>query len=530
MSAPIPERILDQLQANLGAAGIPATSDDIEGILAKGFLARVAALDDLIAQLPSDTIPDMLRDTAEASAASQPDTAPTQPAAPSGEIGALAAELRARRISPVELVEQSLAAIERDDPQLNAFQLVLGERARAAARRAEQELASGHDRGPLHGVPVAVKDLLDLAGTPTTAGSRILAGRIASADSFAVERLEAAGAVIVGKTRMSEFAYSPGSNNGHYGPTRNPHNHAHDAGGSSSGSAASVAAGIVYAALGSDTGGSIRIPAALCGVVGLKPTYGRISLHGAVTLSWSLDHLGPLTRTVADAALLLDVLAGHDPRDTRTRPAAAPAALATVENGVRRLRVGVLRDDGSGAALASPAGLAAWRAGLDALASAGAELVEVDIPEFEQLRTVQGVVIAIEAATFHEPWLRERLDDYGEFMRQRVLSSYAYGSRAFVQGQQARAVLRRRCMALFERVDLISTPSQPGVAPELSVPASTALTNPFNQLGWPAISVPVGRDSAGLPFGMQIAGRPWDDALVLRAARVVEQAGLMGGG
>jgi aspartyl-tRNA(Asn)/glutamyl-tRNA(Gln) amidotransferase subunit A len=279
----------------------------------------------------------------------------------------------------------------------------------------------------------------------------------------------------------------------------------------------------VYAALGTDTGGSIRIPAALCGLVGLKPTFGRASLYGAVTLAWSLDHIGPLTRTVPDAALLLDILAGSDARDPRTRPSTtASRALATLEDGVRGVRVGILRDDGSGQALASKAQLEAWQRGIAALEAAGATLVEVDMPEMEDLRTVQGALLPIEAATFHEPLLRERLDDYGEFMRQRILAAFAFGNRAFTQAQQIRAVLRRRCDALFETVDLVSTPSQPDAGPPLGTPASTQFTGPFNTLGWPAVSIPVGALPDGRPLGMQIAGRPWDEATVLRAARAVE--------
>ncbi|MEI7769115.1 MAG: amidase, partial [Chloroflexales bacterium] len=315
--------LIDRLRANLRAAGIPATDADFAGIAEKGFLSRVADVERVIAGLPSDDLPDYL------DAASLPASISAGPGAPpaggaADSIADIAALIRARAASPVALAERALARIAERDPQLNAFQLVLAERAMAAARAAEAAIDAGGYLGPLHGVPVAVKDLLDLAGTPTTAGSKILAGNIAAQDATGVARLRQAGAVIVGKTRMSEFAYSPGSNNAHCGPTANPHNHERDTGGSSSGSAAAVAAGLVFAALGSDTGGSIRIPAANCGIVGLKPTHGRASLAGAVTLSWSLDHLGPLTRSVADAAIMLEVIAGPDRRDGRTlRPAPA---------------------------------------------------------------------------------------------------------------------------------------------------------------------------------------------------------------
>jgi aspartyl-tRNA(Asn)/glutamyl-tRNA(Gln) amidotransferase subunit A len=429
--------------------------------------------------------------------------------------------LRARQLSPVELLEQTLERIARRDPALNAYQLVLAERARAAAARAEREIAKGDYRGPLHGVPIAVKDLLDVAGTPTTAGSKILADHVAEADATAVVRMEQAGAVIVGKTRLSEFAYSPGSNNAHYGPTHNPWSAGHDTGGSSSGSTAAVAAGLAYAAIGSDTGGSIRIPASLCGVVGLKPTFGRISLHGVAPLAWSLDHLGPLTRSVGDAALLLETLAGADPHDRRTA-GAAPFAAVSLVGDLRGLRVGVLGDDGSGGPLGSDEALAAWRAGLAAIERGGAELVPIDLPELEALRWLNGALLAIEASALHLPWLRARLDDYGEFPRQRLLAAFVYAPGAFVRVQQARAALRERCGALFEHVDLLCTPSQPGGATPLGSPAFTTFTGPFNILGWPAISVPVGLTAAGLPLGLQLAGRPWDEATVLRAAWAAE--------
>ena len=569
MSQPyLPDRIVDQLWANLRAAGISAAESDIQGIVEKGFLSRLPTIEQILESAAADSTPDYLggwgtpphpssSPTME-EAELNPPPLPSQPElnspplrsqrerglggegrpplspawerGPAGEgqlhhatLAQVAGLLRARQLSPVELLERTLERITRRDPALNAYQLVLAERARAAAARAEREIAAGEYRGPLHGVPIAVKDLLDVASTPTTAGSKILADHVADADATAVVRLEQAGAVIVGKTRLSEFAYSPGSNNAHYGPTRNPWSADHDTGGSSSGSAAAVAAGLAYAALGSDTGGSIRIPASLCGVVGLKPTFGRISLHGAVPLAWSLDHLGPLTRSVGDAVLLLESLAGADPRDRRTA-GVPPFSAAGLDGDVRGLRVGVLRDDGSGVPLGSDEALAAWRAGLAALERGGAELVSIDLPELEALRWLNGALLAIEASAFHLPWLRTRLDDYGEFPRQRLLAAFVYAPGAFVRAQQARAALREPCNVLFERVDLLCTPSQPGGATPLGSPAFTTFTGPFNLLGWPAISVPVGLTAAGLPLGLQLAGRPWDEATVLRAAWAVEDA------
>jgi Asp-tRNA(Asn)/Glu-tRNA(Gln) amidotransferase A subunit family amidase len=519
----VPDEVIDQLRSNLRAAGIQAAESDIQGIVEKGFLSRLADIERVIAQGPIDVVPDYLAEwsvgAAEQHQPNPMDAAIQRHASP---ITSIASQLRARQISPIELTEQALMRIAERDPDLNAFQLVLADSARAAAQRAEQELAAGIYRGPLHGVPVAVKDLLAMRGTPTTAGSRILADNISDIDAAAVERLEAAGAVIIGKTRLSEFAYSPGSNNAHYGSTRNPRHPERDTGGSSSGSAAAVAAELVYAAIGSDTGGSIRIPASLCGIVGLKPTFGRISLHGVLPLAWSLDHLGPLTRSVADAALLLDALSGYDARDPRTRQQVPPPTPHDLDAGVRGLRIGVLGDDGAGGQLGSAAAMAAWRHGLAALEQAGAELVHVDLPELEPLRLLNGAILAMEASAYHHPNLRARLGDYGEFMRQRILAAFAYDPRAFVRAQQARAALRQRCMATFEHIDLLSTPSQPDVAPPLGSLGSIVFTAPFNILGWPAISVPAGSSADGLPFGLQLVGKPWDEATVLRAARVVE--------
>jgi aspartyl-tRNA(Asn)/glutamyl-tRNA(Gln) amidotransferase subunit A len=540
---PIPQSIVDRFWANVRQAGIGATADDIAEMYTRGYFQNVVAFERLVASYPADALPDYLAEhgPSRESATAGPqgegaNLAPPgryPPLAPRGlklgeaaellSIAEMAALLRARRVSPVDLTKQSLAAIERHDAELNAFQVVVAERALAAARRAEAEIVTGQYRGPLHGVPVAIKDLLAMRGTETTAGSRILAGESAEYDAAAVERLEVAGAVIVGKTRMSEFAYSPGSNNAHYGPTRNPWHLQHDTGGSSSGSASAVAAGMVPAALGSDTGGSIRIPASQCGLVGLKPTYGRVSLHGAVTLSWSLDHLGPLTRTVADTALLLDALAGRDPRDGRTRPV-PPVRFAA--DGIRGLRVGVPAEAGSAAMPATAEALAAWRAGLTALAGAGATLIEVSVPDLAGAVLLNSTILVLEGIAFHQQFLRDRLDEYGEFPRRRFMRAYAFGPNAPVQAQQARAVLRSRCEAIFETVDLLSTPTMPAGAPKLGVPAEVTFTAPFNFLGWPAISVPVGRTDEGLPLGLQLAGKPWDEATVLRAAAALEASGI----
>ncbi len=542
------ENLLGQLQSNLMAAGIKPLADDIQELFEKGFLKNAVAFEELSNMTAEDQVPDYLKEwnTSHLSSSNirpvQPGSSKSFQTSPENQISRggpvkrnvsiteIAGKVRAKEISPVELTRQSLKKISERNPILNAFHLILEEEALAAARKAEEEIMAGKYRGPLHGLPVAVKDLLAMAGTPTTAGSKILANWVPNFNSAGVERLEAAGAIIVGKTNMSEFAYAPGSINAHYGPTRNPHNLEYDTGGSSSGSGSAVADGLVFGALGSDTGGSIRIPASLCGLVGLKPTFGRTSLFGAITLSWSLDHLGPMVNTVEDAAIMLEILAGYDPRDLRTRPNSdfkspdfSPDSLKP--NNGKRLRIGVLRGDGSGTPLGTEETLKAWRQGLGVLENAGIELIELDLPEMQGARVVNGAMIGMEAAAYHTPMLRERLEDFGPYMRQRVLSAFAYGPGpvAFIRAQQARVEIRRSFEKIWEKVDLLSTPSMPGGAPLLGIPASTVFAGPFNLLGWPAITVPVGLTAnEGLPLGLQLVGKPWDEALVLQAARLLE--------
>ncbi len=517
---------IDRLRANLRAAAIPVAEDDLAGIQARGFLNRLADFERIVAGIPAETVPDYLDAGSlpvptEVAALPAPRAAPGPP--PADTLLGAAAAIRAGAASPTALVEAALARIAALDGLLNAFQLVLAEQALADARRAEAELAAGQDRGPLHGLPVAVKDLLDMAGLPTTAGSTILARSIAATDATAVARLRAAGAIIVGKTRLSEFAYSPGSNNAHYGPTANPFDPTRDSGGSSSGSAVAVATGMALAALGTDTGCSIRIPAAFCGLVGLKPTWGRTSLAGAVPLSWSLDHLGPLTRSVADAAALLALLAGPDPRDGRTLRPAPPFAYEELEAEARGLRVGLVREDGSGKPPAEEEQRAAARRGAEMLAAAGAEVVELDVPELDRLRVLGTALLGMEASALHLPWLRTRLEDYGEFPRQRLLANFAYAPGDFIRAQQARAVLRGAIGERLAGLDLLVLPIHPGPLPARGVPANNGLAIPFNCLGWPALSMPAGRGSDGLPLAVQLVARPWHEATLLRAATVIER-------
>jgi Asp-tRNA(Asn)/Glu-tRNA(Gln) amidotransferase A subunit family amidase len=540
-SATAQPELLACLRANATRAGLHLSAADMVRIAGSPALGGIDHFTRLIARFPADTVPDLLKDWHDAGAP-EPITAaiagPTEttaaadPLDPFAPLHVVAAAIAARVVSPVALTELLLDRITRHDPALNAYQLVLGEQARMAAATAEREIAAGRYRGPFHGVPVAVKDLLATAGLPTTAGSKILADWVPHEDAEAVRRLKAAGAIIVGKTRMSEFAYSPGSDNAHYGPTRNPWHLERDSGGSSSGSAAAVAAGLAYLALGSDTGCSIRAPSALCGLVGLKPTHGRISLAGAVTLSWSLDHLGPMVRSVRDAALALDLLAGYDPRDARTRRDALPDFTAALDRpgGVAGLRIGAVREDGAPLGPADAEVVAAWEDGLRALRDAGASIVDLTLPELEDLRVLASAIIALEGIIYHEPALRERPQDFGQSLRESLPLAYAYGPGAYVQAQQGRAVLRARLDRLWERVELLSTPAVGYGAPALGDPRdNTRFAIPFNCLGWPAIVVPSGLTGDGLPLATQLIGRPWDEATVLRAALAVERHGPWGG-
>lgn len=517
------DALIERLQAALHAAGIPATDTDFAGILEKGFLSRFTDVERLLDTVDQEQLPDMLDATSLPVSNDQTDSGdPSLPADELYTIMGVAEEFRKRTLSSVEVVEWALEQIAEKDARLNAFQIVMAESALADARAADAEIRAGTIRSPLHGVPIAVKDLFDVAGYPTAAGSRIRAGVMASSDSTVVARLRAAGAIIIGKTRMSEFAYSPGSNNAHYGPTANPYNPERDSGGSSSGSAVAVSTVMAYAAIGTDTGGSIRIPAAHCGIVGLKPTHGRVSLAGGFPLSWSLDHAGPLARSVADAAVVLQAIAGPDPRDHRTLRPESPFTVSGLLDDIDQVRIGLLTADGSGQAMTDAAGLAAMQRVADALAERGATVIPIDVPELEALRLLNPALLAIEAAALHLPWLRSRLDEYGEFMRQRILAAFIYSPVDAVRVQQARANLRRRVAERLAGIDVLITPVTPGPAPALGVPTPTSFTGPWNFLGWPALSLPTGRDENGLPRAAQLIARPWCESLLLRVAQHAE--------
>lgn len=452
------------------------------------------------------------------------------------EIAELAPRLRDRQISPVEVTDAYLARIERLNPQLNSYIRVLSDEARRAAAAAEREIAQGQYRGALHGVPIGIKDLFDLQGVPTTMGSKILADNVATTDATVTRRLKEAGAVILGKHNLHEFAFGTTSENPHYGIARNPWNLDRVPGGSSGGTAAAVAAGLCAAGIGSDTGASIRLPASYCGVVGLKPTYGRVSRAGALPLAWSLDHVGPLARSVADCALVLQAIAGPDPRDPSTLALTPPAFSAGLARGVRGLRVGVPREHFFD--IVEPDVERLVRSAIDVLAGLGAEVQEVSLPHVMHSQIAGNAIMSSEAAAWHAPWLRERSADYGADVLLRIRGGQLIRAVEYLAAQQMRTLVQQDFAAAFEQVDVVVGPTVPLVAPlightfdpqpPLNLPPraiATRATVPCNLTGMPAISVPCGFINAnGLPVGLQIMAPAQAEARALQTAAAYEAA------
>jgi aspartyl-tRNA(Asn)/glutamyl-tRNA(Gln) amidotransferase subunit A len=444
-----------------------------------------------------------------------------------------AALLRAREASSAELTRACIANIEGRDGELVAFISKTLEAAVGDASRADEELARGVDRGPLHGIPVAVKDLYDAKGEVTTAGSKIFAGNVAREDSAVTARLRDAGAVLLGKTNLHEWAFGVTNQNPHFGDAKNPWDPSRIPGGSSGGSAIAVATGMCFLSPGSDTGGSIRIPAALCGIAGIKPTYGRISLRGVVPLAWSLDHAGPLARTVRDLAIALDVLAGHDPRDPASADVPAEDYLADLEKGAGGLRIVIPSTYFFDDVDAEVEGAVREAAAL--LASLGARVEERALPHTDMLRATQRTIISSEAFAYHRDHIRDQPDAFGPYVRERMQQAEAVGAAEVARARRTQAEIRAAWVALLREVDMILTPATPAPALPRSDgrPAGerdaaaayvlTSYTSPFNLTGLPAISVPCGCTRGGLPIGMQLAAGPWREALLLRAARAYER-------
>jgi|HubBroStandDraft_6_1064221.scaffolds.fasta_scaffold16206_2 aspartyl-tRNA(Asn)/glutamyl-tRNA(Gln) amidotransferase subunit A len=443
----------------------------------------------------------------------------------------LAPRLRRKEVSPVELTRACLDRIEKLNPTLNAFITVTADRALEAAKGAEIEIARGQWRGPLHGIPIALKDLIDTAGTRSTSASQLHEHRIPTEDAKVVRRLKDAGAIILGKNNLHEFAYGGSSLVSFFGDVHNPWNLAHSAGGSSGGSAVAVAAGLCYAAIGTDTAGSIREPAALCGCVGLKPTYGRVSARGVIPLSWSLDHVGPLAATVADTAAVLQAIAGYDALDVSSAdvPTCDYVSALRTNGDTKTLRIGIPRthfyddlDDEVRAAVEEA---------LARIATLAAEVreIKIEVPTDRTLQNVEPYAVhAEDAARTPELYQPETL--------RRIRTGEKYSAAEYIRSRRALDEQRRRARDFFTKVDLLITPTMPTPAPAIADlkkdpealrPAELKLlrnTRPFNVWGLPAISVPCGFTKAGLPIGVQIAGPHWREDLVLRLAHAYEQA------
>ena len=443
----------------------------------------------------------------------------------------LARMIATKAVSPVEVVRAHLDRIAALDPGLRAYITVCDDAALEAARAAETALMSGGAVGPLHGVPYALKDLYDTAGLRTTGGSRILADRVPAKDATVTQRLARAGAILLGKLNMVEFAYGPEGLNPHYGHARNPWDAGvhRMAGGSSSGSGVAVAAGLAPGSLGSDTGGSIRIPASLCGITGLKPTYGRVSRAGVLPLAWSMDHVGPMTRSAADCALMLGAMAGYDPADASTSVLPVPDYAAALTGDLKGLRVGLLR--GFFLEGATPEVRAAVEAAAATLTHAGAVVDELSLEQMGLVPAASTAIVAAEALAYHAEFLRTRAAEYDPDVARRLRLSAFVGGAHYVRAQQVRGLVRDAVDAALARRDVLLAPSTPLVAPALDARQTTLgdgpsdvrgallrFTRPFNLSGHPACALPCGFTAGGLPIGMQLVGRPFDEATVLRAA------------
>ncbi|RMF89787.1 MAG: Asp-tRNA(Asn)/Glu-tRNA(Gln) amidotransferase subunit GatA [Nitrospinota bacterium] len=449
-------------------------------------------------------------------------------------IGKLASLFQARALSPVEVTQALLARIDRLDKRVNAFITVLAEQALEAARDAEAAIMRGDYRGPLHGIPFAVKDIFATQGVRTTCASKVWPDRIFPVDATVIERLQQAGAVLLGKLNMHEFAMGATSTSSHYGPVRNPWDLERVPGGSSGGSAAAIAATLALGTLGTDTGGSVRIPASLCGIVGLKPTYGRVSRHGVVTLSWSLDHVGPMTRTVEDAALMLQVMAGKDPQDPTTSSLPVPDYRAALEEDLRGITLGIPTDsfftevDAEVESAVSDA--------VQLLQGLGAAVEAISLPHIELAHPVGTIISSTEAYTYHEPFLQRQVQDYQPDVRDRLLIGASLLASDYVRAQQYRNLFRREVSQVMRRVDAIVTPTTPIPAPKIGEKTVTIrgkeeevlkilsrLTRPWNLTGQPVISLPCGFTQSGLPIGLQIVGKAFAETTILRIAHAYER-------
>jgi aspartyl-tRNA(Asn)/glutamyl-tRNA(Gln) amidotransferase subunit A len=446
-------------------------------------------------------------------------------------ISKLAPLIRLRKVSPVELTNFLLKRIDRMQPFINAYITVTSEIAISQAKQAEKEIIKGKYRGVLHGIPISVKDLFGTSGVRTTAGSQILKRYIPKENAVAVDRLLESGCILLGKTNLHEFAYGATNVNPHYGPVRNPWSFAHMSGGSSGGSAASVVSAQAIASLGTDTGGSIRIPAAACGCVGLKPTYGRVSMKGVIPLAASLDHSGPLSRCIMDAALIFEAIAGRDP----WAPYSGKMALSTIRKSIRGLRIGIPKQYFF--SHLQPDVRQALSAALAIFEQLRADICEVSLKGMGSTAPLAADITAGEALAYHAKWLKQKPQKYGEDVRSRLEQSMNMSALTYIQAQRKRAEYAEMMDQALNSVHLLLTPTLPVTAPRIDQkyvqignmqedvrPVLLSLTRPANLSGLPAVSLPCGFSSKGLPIGLQLIGRRYDELTILRAGYAYESA------
>ena len=445
-------------------------------------------------------------------------------------IAEAARRIAAKQLSPVELTKSHLDRIRRLDPKLNAFLLVTEERALADAQAAEARQMTGTSRGKLDGIPIAHKDIYNTAGIRTTAHSKLLEHNVPTRDAHTVKKWADAGTVMLGKLATHEFAFGGPSFDLPWPPPRNPWNTDHFTAGSSSGTGAAIAAGLILGGTGSDTGGSIRGPAALCGIAGIKPTYGLSSRVGILPLAFTLDHAGPMAWTAEDCALLLQGMAGHDPNDPASVNRPVPDFTADLGKGAKGLRIGVVRHFFETDHRASDATRAGIEAAMDFFRKEGAEVRDITLSPAADYHAVGYLIMIIEAFTLHAPWMRERFMDYGELFRDRVALAATVSGPDMMQAVRRRRVLCQEMAAAMENLDIIVSAAQPGEAPRIADVTKWAnmekpsFTMPFNVTGFPAISVCTGFGEGGLPVSMQLVGKPFSEPTVFRAAHAYEAA------
>ena len=451
-------------------------------------------------------------------------------------ISEIAPLIQSREVSPVDLTEAALAEAERRQPTLNSFITIMGEQARAQAEQAEDELARGEYRGPLHGIPVGIKDNIATGGIKTTLGTKVLRDHVPDEDAEVVRRVKEAGGIIIGKENLEEFAAGATSNNPHYGAVHNPWGLDHIPGGSSGGGGANVAAGVTFASLGTDLGGSVRLPGAFCGVVGLKQTFGRVSQRGLLVTSFNGDHIGPMTRSVRDSALVLQAIAGYDPLDPSTVPVPVDDYALVMERGIQGLTMGIPSNHYFD--LLDPEVESAVRAAIAALEELGVASREVSLPSMEYVGALRFAAMSDSVVT-HEPYITSNRDDYGPDTLYRTLAGQFVLGRDYSKAMKVQRIIKEEHARVLQDVDFLVTPTTPMPAPRIDAatievdgrsqkvrgPGSGHIsrnTSPENATGFPAITVPCGFSELGLPIGLQFIARPWEEGNMFRIANAYE--------